>query len=39
VTDDDDTTQLVRGRIEDLEAAIAACTKLPGEWPTHGCSR
>jgi len=31
VSDDDDTTRLVRRRIEDLEAAITAWTKLPAE--------
>ncbi|BBX45931.1 DNA alkylation response protein [Mycobacterium cookii] len=31
VSDDDDTTRLVRRRIEDLEAAITAWTKLPSE--------
>jgi len=31
VSDDDDTTRLVRRRIEDLEAAIAAWTKLPAD--------
>ncbi|HZU47710.1 MAG TPA: acyl-CoA dehydrogenase family protein [Mycobacterium sp.] len=30
VSDDDDTTRLVRGRIEDLDAAITAWTKLHG---------
>ena len=30
VSDDDDTTRLVRSRIEDLEAAITAWTKLDG---------
>src|SRR5271170_2066314 len=31
VSDDDDTTRLVRRRIEDLEAAITAWTKLPAD--------
>jgi acyl-CoA dehydrogenase len=31
VSDDDETTRLVRRRIEDLEAAITAWTKLPDE--------
>jgi acyl-CoA dehydrogenase len=31
VSDDDDTTRLVRRRVEDLEAAIIAWTKLPAE--------
>ncbi|MFZ0229680.1 MAG: acyl-CoA dehydrogenase family protein [Mycobacterium sp.] len=31
VSDDDDTTRLVRRRVEDLEAAITAWTKLPVE--------
>jgi hypothetical protein len=31
VSDDDDTTRLVRRRVEDLEAAITAWTKLPAE--------
>ena len=31
VSDDDETTRLVRRRIEDLEAAITAWTKLPAE--------
>jgi acyl-CoA dehydrogenase len=31
VSDDDETTQLVRRRIEDLEAAITAWTKLPAQ--------
>jgi len=31
VSDDDDTTRLVRRRIEDLEAAITAWTNLPAE--------
>jgi len=31
VSDDDDTTRLVRRRIEDLEAVITAWTKLPAE--------
>ncbi|MBO0882016.1 MAG: acyl-CoA dehydrogenase family protein [Mycobacterium sp.] len=31
VSDDDDTTQLVRRRIDDLDAAITAWTKLDGE--------
>src|SRR5271155_5484010 len=31
VSDDDDTTMLVQRRIEDLEAAITAWTKLPAE--------
>jgi alkylation response protein AidB-like acyl-CoA dehydrogenase len=30
VSDDDDTTRLVRGRVEDLDAAITAWTKLHG---------
>jgi acyl-CoA dehydrogenase len=31
VSDDDDTTRLVRRRVEDLEAAITTWTKLPAE--------
>ena len=39
VSDDDETTALVARRIEDLDAAITAWTKLDSTVAEAGCSR